>query len=114
MNDKPKYVVDIHIVAAVMIGSLIAGIVIGWFWLGPFGPIFGVLAWSLYFFVGWLLEPFQSKMLRAYRADPDDNAADPIAEHTLTFLVWPAALMLTAGYIPLVLMLRVIFREDSN
>ncbi len=113
MTSSRKYVLKIRVFAFVMLLTLLFGTGISMLSLGLSGLFSWLVIWVAYFLIGWLLNPFQAMMFRRHDADePSDLHLGQ--DQTITFLFWPILLIMTAIYIPLVLLLRRIFRAGSN
>jgi hypothetical protein len=110
-DEQPRYFINVHIVAGIMTCSLLIGSLVAIMFSGIPGLLIWLVIWVCYFAIGWVLNPFQRRMLALM-----DAAERPVhrygEDHTYAFLVWPLTIWLTAVYIPLLLVLRRIFRDS--
>ena len=107
-----------RVTVAIMFVCLVVAIYFG-SWFGIFGVIIGVIVWFTYFFAGWLLDGLQTSMLRLqYHGEEDGRSGkhtliELMDDRTMFFVVWPVTLLYTMIYIPMILLVRAMFRNKS-
>jgi hypothetical protein len=110
-DEQPRYLVNVHVVAGIMACSLLIGTLVAIMFSGIPGLLTWLVIWVCYFGIGWVLNPFQRRMLALM--DAAERPGNRYGEdHTYAFLVWPLTIWLTAVYIPLLLVLRRFFRDS--